>query len=155
MANAVANDLASQGLTVFLAERSLQAGQQWSAEILDALRGSDWVVFLAGKAARESAYVLQEVGGAVYGKKGLIPVVWDCSPPELPGWTKEYQAINMSALTAKERQQTVLALGRQLVAARAKKTQAKLILSGLALVGGWALFGQDDDADDRDYEDVD
>ena len=144
MANAVATDLAGHGLSVFLAERSVEPGQHWSAEILDALRASDWVVFLAGKAARESAYVLQEVGGAIYGKKGLIPIVWDCPPSQLPGWAKEYQAINMSAMARQQKQETVFALARQLVAAKAKKAQAKLILTGFALVGGWALFGRDD-----------
>lgn len=153
-ARAVANDLAVHGLTVFLSERSLVAGQQWSSEILEALRSSDWVIFLAGKAARESPYVLQEVGGAIYGKKGLIPVVWDCSPAELPGWAKEFQAVNLSGMTPSQMQQTVFGLARHMTKTKTERARAKVVVGSL-VVGFLALLSGDnsDDDDDDDYDD--
>ena len=39
------------------------------------------------------------MGAAVIAQKKLIPVVWDMPPSELPGWIKEYQALNIAGAT--------------------------------------------------------
>lgn len=94
-ANGIAAELGRHGVDTFLAAVSMDPGMRWSDEILNALRASKWVVFLASKAAIAAPYVQQEVGGAVVARKNLVPVVWEISPGELPGWSKEFQAIDM------------------------------------------------------------
>src|SRR4051812_17439492 len=69
---AAANDLRLHGLTVFIARLSITHGDKWSTTIQNALRGSDWVLYLAGKHARQSPYALQEVGAAIFGMKRFI-----------------------------------------------------------------------------------
>jgi hypothetical protein len=87
--------LRAQGLNVFLASVSLQPGQRWSEQIWANLGASPWVVFLASKAACQSAYVQQELGAALAFEKRVIPIVWDLAPSELPGWIRERQAIDL------------------------------------------------------------
>jgi hypothetical protein len=76
--------LAAQDLSVFLASISLKPGERWSPKIIEELRASDWVCLLATKAALESANVQMEVGGAVFGQKKLVPIMWDVQPADLP-----------------------------------------------------------------------
>ncbi len=90
--------VASYGVSVFMAESSLSAGDRWSGRIQDELRESSHVIFLASEEACRSPYVLQEVGGAVTSEKELIPVVWDVDPGSLPGWAAEYQALDLRDL---------------------------------------------------------
>ena len=98
LATDVAEYLRWRGLNVFMARLSLQPGDTWNIEIQNALRDSTWIVFLASRAACSSAFVQQEVGGAVFGGKKLIPVIWDMPPSDLPGWTKNYQALDLRGL---------------------------------------------------------
>lgn len=97
--------LRAENLNVFLASVSLAPGKKWSTAVLEALRNSKWVFFLASRAACSSAYVQQEMGAAIIVRKKLIPIVWDMSPSELPGWTKEFHAINLAGATVEEVQQ--------------------------------------------------
>jgi len=93
------NHLIAEGLDVFQASVSLQSGQRWSQEILQNLKNSTCVIFLASKAACQSPYVQQEIGASVSLGKNLIPVVWDMLPENLPGWANQYQAINLAGAT--------------------------------------------------------
>jgi hypothetical protein len=86
--------LAKHNVSAFMAKISLQPGQRWPDEIRNALRSSPRVIFLASKNACASPYVQQELGGAHYDKKIIIPIVWDMSPGELPGFTSQYHAID-------------------------------------------------------------
>lgn len=86
----------AEGLDVFTASVSLKPGEGWSQEILKNLRSAKWFFLLASRAACRSTYVQQEMGAAVIAEKNLIPVVWDMPPSELPGWIKEYQALNIA-----------------------------------------------------------
>ena len=126
-------NLVEQGVTAFLAATSLQPGQQWSPEILEALRGSDTVLFLASKKACASAWVQQELGYAVGAKKKLIPIIWDMKATELPGWVSGYQALDLSRHSAEEVKEEVAAIAERI------KTNKKtaLLVAGLALA---ALF---------------
>ena len=126
-------NLVEQGVSAFLAAVSLQPGQQWSPEILEALRGSECVIFLASRSACASPWVQQELGYAVGAKKQLIPIIWDIKPTELPGWVSSYQALDLARHSAEEVKQEVAA-----IAARIKtKKQTALLVAGLALA---ALF---------------
>ncbi len=88
--------LTTEGVDVFQASVSLRPGQQWGQEILQNLKNSACVVFLASRAACQSPYVQQEIGASIISGKNLIPVVWDMPPENLPGWTNQYQAINLA-----------------------------------------------------------
>jgi len=124
----VANYLQWQGLTPFMAQLSLQPGQQWSSKIRQALQQSPWVVFLASRVACTSPYVQQEVGGAVFGNKKLVPVIWDINPEELPGWAKEYQALDLRGLTPEAVPSAVQSIAQ---AIKADKRKGFLIVAGL------------------------
>ncbi len=95
LARFVEAHLRAQGLDVFLASVSLQPGQRWSEVIWASLRTSKWVVFLASRAACQSAYAQQELGAALVSEKQIVPIVWDLAPSELPGWMKERQALDL------------------------------------------------------------
>ena len=127
-AASVARFLKLQGLGTFLARLSIPPGQQWGQEIRRALRDSPWVLFLASRAACASPYVQQEVGGAVFGGKKLVPVVWDQSPADLPGWAKEYQALDLRGLTSEAVSGEVQ---RVADAIQADKSRGNLIVIGL------------------------
>ena len=57
--------LSKEGLDVFMASVSVQLGEKWSLEILNNLRLSSWILFLASKDACSSPYVQQELGAAL------------------------------------------------------------------------------------------
>jgi len=84
------------GFNVFMASTSLKPGDLWSEEILDSLSESETVIFLASKESIKSTFVLQEVGSAITDGKWLIPILLDITPEELPGWSKDYYAIDFS-----------------------------------------------------------
>ena len=85
LAEFVYDELHRHGVTPFMASASLLPGQHWSAEILANLRNSNWVILLASRSACASAFVNQEIGGALLASKRVVPIVWDMSPAELPG----------------------------------------------------------------------
>lgn len=99
LAQFVNQELTRQGLTVFMASMSINAGDNWSDVILGNLRASSWLIFLASKDACKSAYVLQETGMAMILGKKLVPIVWDIDPSELPGWVNRHQALNLKDAT--------------------------------------------------------
>lgn len=123
--------LVNEGLKVFMASASLQPGQVWSSEILNALRGSSWVLFLASRAACASPWVQQELGAALITQKKLVPIVWDMPPSDMPGWLRQYQALDLSgaSLEAVKRQMTSIA--NQI---KSDKAQG-LLVAGLLFAG--------------------
>jgi TIR domain len=96
LARFVQDHLMAGGVSVFLVPASLHPGEEWSPQILNALRGSNWVIFLASRAACASSWVQQELGAAIGMQKKLVPIVWDMAPSELPGWTAQHQPINLA-----------------------------------------------------------
>lgn len=95
LANFVHSELRRFGVVPFMASASLQPGQHWPSETLSNLQASNWVILLASRAACSSAFVNQEIGGALLSSKRLIPIIWDISPSELPGWASGVQAIDL------------------------------------------------------------
>jgi len=81
-----------------MASVSLNPGEGWSQAILKHLQDAKWVFLLASRAACRSAYVQQEMGAAIIAKKRIIPIIWDMSPSELPGWIKELQALDLRSM---------------------------------------------------------
>lgn len=98
MAHLIKRRLEQQELSVFMAELSIPVSTKWTREITNALNNSSWVIFLASRKACESPYVQQEVGAAIINGKTLVPVIWDIEPSELPGWSKDFQAIDLRKL---------------------------------------------------------
>ena len=139
-ATAVYRDLTAHGLSVFMAKISLEPGDRWAAEVLQALAQSTWVIFLASKTACASPYVQQEIGGALITQKKLIPVVWQMAPSELPGWVNQVQALDIRNLTPAQIQARIVDLAR-----RMKATRDKGVLIAAALVAGfiWLLGNSD------------
>lgn len=141
LATYVAQYLRWRGLDVFMARLSLQPGDMWTSEVQNALRNSPWVVFLASRKACTSTYVQQEVGGAVFGQKALVPVIWDMQPSELPGWVKNYQALDLRGLTASGVAQQVERIAEAIHASKRKGALiAGGIIAGLILL---ALGGEE------------
>lgn len=83
------------GVTAFMAEVSLVPGDIWPEKIWDELESSRVAIFLMSQAACQSPAVNQEFGGAHRARKRLIPVVWDMSPSDLPGWIGLHQALDL------------------------------------------------------------
>lgn len=127
--------LSDEGVQVFLASASLQPGQQWSPEIFNALRGSSWVLFLASRAACASPWVQQELGAALITQKKLVPIVWDLSPSDLPGWVKQYQALNLAGASMEQVKSQMTAIANGI---KSDKTQG-LVVVGLLVAALFAL----------------
>ena len=99
LAQFVRSHLVAQQLDVFLASISLNTGEHWTPQIIESLRASEWVFLLASKNALASSNVQQEIGGAIFGKKKLVPIMWDVQPSDLPRWIGGFGRTGKSACT--------------------------------------------------------
>lgn len=90
------NLILSKGLTSFMAEISIKAGNDWEEEILKELKETEYVIFLASKNSIKSVAVQQELGAALMEKKNIIPLLIDIKPEDLPESIKKYQAIDLN-----------------------------------------------------------
>lgn len=99
LAQFVLAHLQAQGLQVFLASISLIPGEHWTPRIIEELRSSEWVFLLASKNALSSQNVQLEMGGAIFGKKKLVPIMWDVQPSDLPRWVADYQGLILTGAT--------------------------------------------------------
>ena len=124
LAQFVRSHLIAQGLDVFLASISLNAGEHWTPQIFEALRGSEWVFLLASKNALASPNVQQEMGGAIFGKKKLVPIMWDVQPNDLPRWVSDYQGLVLTGATMENINLQVSQLAAQV---KAKKVNGQLV----------------------------
>lgn len=128
--------LAGEGLEVFLASTSLIPGQQWAPSILEALRHSDWIVFLASRAACESAWVQQELGAALITEKKVVPIVWDMPPSRLPGWISNFQALDLAGASPEHVRARIGAIAERMKADKARgQLIAALLIAGLVFLG--------------------
>jgi len=155
MASAVGTDLRAHGLSVFLASISLPPGERWSPAIRKALNSSDWIIFLAGKEARESPWVQQELGMAIQADKRVVPVIWDCAPSELPGWIKEFQAIDLRSMTPEQMHARIIRLGGVIRTQKERSKAGWIVASlvGIALFGASGESDEDSEADEDDEDD--
>ena len=95
------------------------------------LQASNWVLVLCSGAACTSAFVNQEVGGALATSKHLVPIVWDINPSELPGWLSQFQVLDLRNSTLPYLKQQVAAIADQI---KQEKAQGWAILGALALL---------------------
>lgn len=123
--------MTASGLDTFLAPISIHPGQDWTDRVRRNLQSTRWVLFLASRRACRSAYVQQEVGGAFFGGKTIIPIVWDMDPSKLPGWARHVQAVDLRGKRPEEIAAQVRSIAELLRASRSKSD-----LITLALIGG-------------------
>lgn len=131
LAQFVRQHLVQQGLDVFLASISLKQGEHWTPQIISALKASGWVFLLASKNALASANVQQEVGGAIFGQKRLVPIMWDIDPGEMPRWIADYQGVVLKGATMEQINARVAQLAADV---KADKVKGQLVV-------GAAFFG--------------
>lgn len=94
------------------------------------------VLFLASKAACSSPFVQQELGAALITKKQLVPIVWDMSPADLPGWIKNYQALNLNGATAEKVKAQMTAISTKIKSDKENGILvAGLLFAGLLFLG--------------------
>ena len=120
----VRDHLRRHKLNVFLASVSIGKGERWTPAIVEALRESEWVFLLASKSALASVNVQQEMGGAVFGKKKLVPIMWDVQPRDLPRWVADFQGLVLTGATMEQIDAQVSDLAKQV---KANKTSAQLV----------------------------
>lgn len=127
--------LITEGVKTFLASTSVQPGEKWSPVILQNLKSSSWVFFLASKSSCNSAFVQQELGGALLTNKKIVPIVWDMPPSKLPGWVCRYQALNLSGLPINKAQEKISEIADRI---KSDKFVGRLAIA--TLIGGlfWA-----------------
>lgn len=87
--------LSMAGITPFLAEVDVPPGVRWKEEILDNLRQSQWVFFLATPHSCTSQPVSHEIGASLALRKKFIPIMWGVAPSELPDWVDDTQAVDL------------------------------------------------------------
>lgn len=87
--------LSLAGASPFLAELNLTPGKKWKDEILENLRQSQWVFFLATPNSCNSQAVAHEIGASLVLKKQFIPLMLGVTPSDLPDWVDDVQAIDM------------------------------------------------------------
>jgi len=124
LAQFVRNHLLKEDLNVFLASISLNVGEHWTPQIIEALRASEWVFLLASKNALASPNVQQEIGGAIFGKKKIVPIMWDVQPSDLPRWVSDYQGLILAGATLENINLQVSQLAAQV---KANKVMGQLV----------------------------
>lgn len=83
-ADRIYTDLASSGATVFLAKKSLNAGEDFAERIRDTLKAAKEVWILLSPASLKSEWVLTEWGAAWALEKVIVPILHRCQPGGLP-----------------------------------------------------------------------
>lgn len=128
-------EMKRHSLVPFMAALSLQPGTPWSTTIRQELSNSSWLIFLASRAACSSAFVQQELGMALAGGKRIVPVVWEITPSELPGWIGETQALDLRGATPEH-------IGRAVsgIATTIKQSKTTGLFIAAALIGAVLLF---------------
>lgn len=120
IAEFLSKHLADEGLDVFRAPLSVSPGERWDETILEKLKSSPWVLFLASRVACASPVVQQEVGIALGTQKNLVPIVWDMDPSELPGWVKNVQALDLRSTSLLDTRQQVSKIAERIKASKLK-----------------------------------
>lgn len=84
--------LTAAGVTTFLAEATVEIGEDWPSVIRASACRAEVLVLLDSEASRRSAAVQQEAGMALASGSLLIPVSLDGRFDRLPGWLAGIQA---------------------------------------------------------------
>jgi hypoxanthine phosphoribosyltransferase len=82
----------ASGLTCFLAEKSLDVGNQWIDQVREAIRESETILILITPRSVGSKWVYMEVGAAWMESKKIIPLTQFVDVSDLPDLIKNLQA---------------------------------------------------------------
>lgn len=69
--------------------------------------------------------------------KKLVPIIWDISPSELPGWLKEVQAIDLRGLTVENVNDRLSAIAKGILE---DKLRLLLLALGAIILAFVALY---------------
>ena len=86
--------LTSEQMTVFLSEKSIEAGAVWEGTIREALRKCYSFLILITPNSLRSEWVSTEWGAAWILEKQILPVLFRCRPDELPKRLQSYQCVD-------------------------------------------------------------
>jgi len=95
LATEIADDLQKEGLSCFLASRSISSGELWAEEIREALLESRAAVLLLTPKSVESDWVMCEAGACWALEKPIIPAVLYVDVKTLPELISSRQARNV------------------------------------------------------------
>lgn len=95
LARWIYDKLSELKVPAFLAEISIQGGQDWKPEILANLRQADFVLFLATPQSCASDAVKHEIGAALVLQKAFVPILAGVNVGQLPAWTRDKQAVDI------------------------------------------------------------
>ena len=129
LARFVLSHLRQENLNVFLASISLNPGDKWTPQILNALKSSNWVFFLASKNGLASQNVQQELGAALITNKKIVPIMWDIEPAELPPWIAQFQGLCLKGQSIENISAQVSRLSAKV---KADKSQGLLVAGAMA-----------------------
>jgi hypothetical protein len=88
----------NKGLKVFMSEKDIESGDEWTEEIRNALRSSREVAILVSPDSINSKWVTIESGAAWSLKKRITPILFRCAPSQLPIILTNYQARDLHKL---------------------------------------------------------
>jgi hypothetical protein len=135
LAEQLEKDLRQHELQPFLAELNIEPGAKWKDSIVEALRQSRWLFFLATPESCCSIPVMHELGGAIFLRKKLVALMWGVSAGQLPQWIQDGQAIDL-----KERDKITSFVQKIAAKVKSDKFVAGLVAGGLLLFGAWLLL---------------
>jgi len=85
----------ASGLSCFMAEKSLEVGNQWINQVREAIRESENILILITPRSIASKWVYMEVGAAWMENKKIIPLTQFVDISELPELIKNLQATSI------------------------------------------------------------
>lgn len=89
------DQLTALKVVTFLAEVSIEGGKDWKPEVLENLKSSDFVLFLATMNSCASDAVKHEIGGALVLQKTFVPIMAGIHASQLPAWVQDKQAVDI------------------------------------------------------------
>jgi hypothetical protein len=93
-ANAIHQAATSAGLHLFMAPKELKPGDDFAEEIRNALVGAAQLWMLVSPESLESEWVTSEWGAAWALDKRIVPILFRCSPEDLPDRLRRLQCVD-------------------------------------------------------------
>jgi hypothetical protein len=93
-ARAIFDVLEKNGVSVFLAERSIEAGQPWEGVVKEALKNCRNFWLLVTPDSLRSEWVITEWASAWALEKHIVPILFRCRPEDLPPRLRAYQCVD-------------------------------------------------------------
>lgn len=95
IATLLSTSLEKAGVPTFHDVRSIQPGDDWKKTLLQQMKESRAVIYLASRASLASTTVQAELGMAVSARLRILPILIDITPEQLPALIRDYQAVSL------------------------------------------------------------